>query len=415
MENGKEEEKKRKYIVLDIVFYGSSLNYDWGGGTNYQELKKITRWDGRQYVLVSRYALRYSILHWANKMFPDKWKLAGKDVLTGIGENEVVRPFGPGDFRKKVEEEYKKNLEEKFKNEKMKEEEIEEKIKNKLKTKEVKEKIEEESWRKYRDFLKNIFVQYPEFDLFGFMVAEGGGNEAALTRTSPVKISHAISMTPTNIDTHTMANLDMKRRAGGKGSNPVTMEEKTDFYVYNVTIDVNRIGKYLLEEHGKEDIGNITIYPKLAKERIEQFIEALLHLKRDIKARREDLSPWLMIVGLYENGRYETFMDKIRLNRKTHYRIRRKYKKGGDEKEGFLDIENEIEEGLMPLFRIDVNEIDHALPIYYRKDFCDYEPKDSQKFKPLNSKKEVLREIACFLYGEKSNECKMGKEGNPLK
>ena len=60
----------RRYIVLDVVFYANSLNYDQGEG-NYQELKKITKWDGRQYVLVSRYALRYSILHWANKLFPD--------------------------------------------------------------------------------------------------------------------------------------------------------------------------------------------------------------------------------------------------------------------------------------------------------------------------------------------------------
>ena len=32
-----------RYITMDIVFYGNSLNYDWGGGTNYQELKKVTK------------------------------------------------------------------------------------------------------------------------------------------------------------------------------------------------------------------------------------------------------------------------------------------------------------------------------------------------------------------------------------
>jgi len=349
MENEKEKKNKRKYIVLDIVFYGSSLNYDWGGGTNYQELKKITKWDGRQYVLVSRYALRYSILHWANKMFPDKWKLAGKDVLTGIGEKEVVRLKSENEVKKEFNMEYK-------------------------------------------DFLKDmVFNRYPEFDLFGFMIAEGGGNQAALTRTSPVKISHAISMTPTNIDAHTMANLDMKRRAGGKGSNPVTIEEKTDFYIYNVTIDVNRIGKYLLEEHGKEDIGDITIDPKLAKERIEQLIEVLLHLKRDIKGRREDLSPWLMIIGFYENGGYETFLDKIRLDRKTHYKVIRRYRKDGDTE----IIENEIEEGLIPLFCIDANEIDENLPLYYRKGFCDYVPKN--KFEIMPSKKTVVKKVREFL------------------
>ena len=74
--NDEEQSEEHKYIVLDMVFHASSLNYDWGSG-NYQELKKITKWDGRQYVLVSRYALRYSILHWGNKLFPDRWKVAG--------------------------------------------------------------------------------------------------------------------------------------------------------------------------------------------------------------------------------------------------------------------------------------------------------------------------------------------------
>lgn len=338
-----------KYIVLDIVFYASSLNYDWGGGTNYQELKKITKWDGRQYVLVSRYALRYSILHWANKLFPNDWKLAHSDVLTGTGENEVVRL--------KSEKEVKKEFDMSFK-----------------------------------DFLqKKVFEQYPEFDLFGFMIAEGGQNQPALTRVSPVKISHAISLTPTSLDAHTMANLDMRRRAGGKGSNPVTIEEKADFYVYNVTIDVDRIGKYLYSEHLKKDLGDIKVNQSIANDRIVQLVETILNLKRDIKGRREDLSPWLVIVGLYNDGKYETFADKIALDRKTHYKVIRTHKKEGDTE----IIENQIEEGLMPLFRINSQEIPDELPLYYRKGFCDYESKD--KFEELTTKSEVLGKVKEFL------------------
>ncbi|MEM2146151.1 MAG: type I-B CRISPR-associated protein Cas7/Cst2/DevR [Archaeoglobaceae archaeon] len=309
-----------KFISLDIVFYGSSLNYDWGGGTNYQELKKITKWDGRQYVLVSRYALRYSILHWANKLFPDKWKLAGKGELettTKKGEKGVAHP--------------KREL-----------------------------------------IIEKRILNFPEFDLFGFMIAEQEG-EGALTRVSPVKITHAISLTPTNFDTHVMANLDMVRRAGGVGSNPVTIEEKADFYVYNVTIDVERVGKYMVSEHGDESIGDINIDGKEAKERICQLVETILNLKRDIKGRREDLSPWLAILGIYYDGKYETYMDKIVLDRKTHYKVRRTYKKEVDTE----IVENEIEEGLMPLFRICLpnNQSISNLWIYYREGFCDYLPK----------------------------------------
>ncbi len=326
-----------RYIVMDVVFYGSSLNYDWGGGTNYQELKKITKWDGRQYVIVSRYALRYSILHWANKLFPEEWKLAGTNELEQEKEG-VVHPK-------------------------------EELIKNKT------------------------ILEYPEFDLFGFMIAKKGSREAALTRTSPVKISHAISLTPTNLDTHTMANLDIVRRSGRTGSNPVTIEEKVDFYVYNVTIDVDRIGKYLVKEHGREDMGNISIENEKIKRRIIQLVETILNLKRDIKGRREDLSPWLVIVGLYKNGKYESLIDRITLDRKTHYKIIRTYKKDGDTE----IIENKIEESLMPLFRINTQEITNRVLLYYRDGFCDYEPKDESKFEIVETKNNILEKVEEFL------------------
>jgi len=368
--------------VLDIVFYASSLNYEWGGGTNYQELKKITKWDGRQYVLVSRYALRYSILHWANKMFPKKWKLAGADVLRGAGKDEVPRLISENEIKKEVENKLKEALSKKYKEEGLSKKEIEKK---------VSVEIEKETQKRYKDFLQRVFQQHPEFDLFGFMIAEGGNAEAALTRVSPVKISHAISLTPTNIDAHTMANLDIKKRAGGSGSNPVTIEEKADFYTYNITIDVDRIGKYPFDEHGKGYLDEVKIDENAAKERILQLVGTVLNLKRDIKGRREDLSPWLMIVGLYENGRYETFADKIRLDRKTHYKVIRKYRKEGDTEV----IENEIEEGLMPLFRISANEVTEKLPLYYREESCDYEPKE--KFDGCTAKRDILTKIENFL------------------
>lgn len=378
-----------RFITMDVVFYGSSLNYDWGGGTNYQELKKITKWDGRQYVLVSRYALRYSILHWANQMFPNDWKLAGSDVLAGKGKDEVVRLYGSQDFEKQVTEKIKNELAEKYKEEELSKGEIKKKVENEIKK--MKNEIHNKAINEFKAFMQRVFNNYPEFDLFGFMIAERGGHQAALTRVSPVKISHAVSLTPTNIDAHTMANLDMKRRVGGSGSNPVTMEEKADFYIYNVTIDVDRIGKYTVNEHGKDEIGDIKIDDSKPKYRIVNLVDTVLSLKRDIKGRREDLSPWLIILGLYNDGRYETFVDKIRLDRKTHYKVIRRYKKEGDTE----TIENEIEEGMMPLFKIDANEIANQILLYYRKNFCDYAPKG--KFGEINTKKDMLSKIENFL------------------
>ncbi|MCX7998244.1 MAG: type I-B CRISPR-associated protein Cas7/Cst2/DevR, partial [Leptospiraceae bacterium] len=241
-----------------------------------------------------------------------------------------------------------------------------------------------------------IISNFPEFDLFGFMIAKKGEEQAALTRVSPVKITHAISLTPTNLDTHTMANLDMVKRAGSVGSNPVTIEEKADFYAYNVTIDVERIGKYLKSEHGEEGIDDINIDEKEAKNRIIQLIETILNLKRDIKGRREDLSPWFAVLGIYYDGRYESYMDKIVLDRKTHYKVKRTYKKEGDTE----IIENEIEEGLIPLFRINLpyntekqntKEQKEEIYIYYRKDFCDYSPKISDR--EITNKNDLLEKV----------------------
>ena len=47
-----------------------------------------------------------------------------------------------------------------------------------------------------------------------------------------------------------------------------------------------------------------------AKERIINMIEAVLNLKRDIKGRREDLSPWVVVLGLHKNGKYESYLEE---------------------------------------------------------------------------------------------------------
>lgn len=336
-------ETDKKFIVLDLVFYGSSLNYDWGEG-NYQPLKKITKWDGRKYILVSRYALRYSILHWANKLFPDKWKLAKSDIL--IAEEDGVARL----------------------------------------------KTPEESGKQKNQYYKEIFSEYPEYDLFGFMIAKKNENKAAITRTSPVKISHAISLTPYNLETHTIANLDVTKRAGGKGSNPVDIEEKQDFYIYNITIDVDKIGKFLKQEHGDNNIGDIILDEEKIKDRIINLIDTILNLKRDIKGRREDLSPWIVILGLYNDGRYETHLDKIRLETKTYYKIKRRFKKEGD-----IEIfENEIENSLIPNFFISLNQKENV-KIFYREDLCNINGISLNNNIIVKNKNEIINIVKEFL------------------
>ena len=333
-----------RYIVMDIVFYGNSLNYDQGTG-NYQELKKITKWDGKQYTLVSRYALRYSLLETARKI--RQWDIAdgSKFQQAGEGDQTVIQPS----------------------------EEM---------------------------LLSGEILKYPEFDLFGYLITTTTPQNF---REAPVKISHAISLTPFNYDALFNANIGLANRmrkiAGSMDPNPFTAEEHETYYQYSVVADLDRVGKietYIkvdkerkenkknyrlskirveemngklvfigeyshdaekkedkllefpviserndfekvlvelpIEENkiekmlqtnsfyefrGNENVNTITIKYTHSKEsvqnRIEALIRAILNLKRSIKGRAEDLSPKLMVVGIYKNEPYKTYKDKISL------------------------------------------------------------------------------------------------------
>ena len=234
-----------KFIVLDIVFYANSLNYDQGSG-NIQELKKITKWDGKQYTLVSRYALRYSILHHAHSLYRENWSLAGAEQLNN--NQGVVQAQGDA---------------------------------------------------------ASLIRDFPEFDLFGYMMTETGA--AANTRVATVTISHAVSLTPFSYDSHFNANLDVARRSGDPTSiNPFTIEEHYTHYVYSIVLDLERVGAI---DNGGEDRLLLDLPAKA--ERIKRLLNAVCTLKRQIKGRTEDLSPKLLFVGLYDNEPYQSFKDRI--------------------------------------------------------------------------------------------------------
>ena len=315
-----------RFLVMDVVFYGSSLNYDQGSG-NYQELKKITRWDGRQYTLVSRYALRYSMLN-----------------DTGIfGENELA----PGEVF----------------------------------TKDTGEKSKGDVFNPKPETLFNgEILKYPEFDLFGYLVTK---SEPTQSRTAPVRISHAISMTPFYYDSHFNGNHWIAQRALKAGltkklePNLFTAEEHHTYYLYTVVVDVDRVGKFSVFTTKKDDVelvkqlmtkkseengliqgkmsltlpnGNtidvdvavIPIYKpedatskgkkgkskqeepvlyeirydlgeNVRKERILKLVTAVLELTRNIKGRSEKLKPKLLVLGVYKNKPYDTYKDRIEL------------------------------------------------------------------------------------------------------
>ena len=307
-----------KYIVLDIVFYGSSLNYDQGAG-NYQELKKITKWDGKQYSLVSRYALRYSLLETAKNL--GLWNLAEASHFKRAGEGgkTVIQPS-------------------------------------------------------INILLSGEILNYPEFDLFGYLITKTNPQNA---REAPVKISHAVSLTPYTYDSQFCGNLGLAKRmiatTGKMDPNLFTVEEHQTYYIYTVVIDVGKIGKsevYLAKDQELEvmnEDNKTTIKLKISEieqedkklilkeisknkkeekiipidlkdnvstnvnkslekvfqinyelspttaimERVKQLIKAILYLNRNIKGRNEILHPKLLIVGLNAGTPYKSYKDRI--------------------------------------------------------------------------------------------------------
>ena len=314
-----------RFIVMDIVFYAGSLNYDQGSG-NYQELKKITKWDGKQYTFVSRYALRYSLLETGRKL--GLWEIAEGNKLKpeGQGDQKVIQPA--------------------------------------------------------EDLLFNgEILKYPEFDLFGYLITSTTPQNF---REAPVKISHAISMTPFNYDALFNANIGLANRLrklkGEMKPNPFTSEEHATYYQYSVVMDLERIGQiesyYQVKGEDKKKLfpefkdGRLILFAAGKKERkellsllikkdsyelteiilptdpieiseqakdltinfnpeseviiwkyeisneekakrIQNLSKAILNLHRSIKSRDEDLSPKLLILGLYKDMPYKTHRDLI--------------------------------------------------------------------------------------------------------
>lgn len=219
--------------------------------------------------------------------------------------------------------------------------------------------------------LSGEILRYPEFDLFGYLITSITPQNF---REAPVKISHAVSLTPFNYDALFNANIGLANRmrkiTGEMEPNPFTAEEHETYYQYTVVIDVENIGKidvyinknssvgtgkekwkiekihngeklkFILKKDKSKESKNIeqndsvkkevfeelekdlvhvsySLRPKDSedpvKERIIKLVKAILNLKRSIKGQEEDLSPKLMVVGIYKNKPYKTYKDRMSL------------------------------------------------------------------------------------------------------
>jgi CRISPR-associated protein Cst2 len=133
---------------------------------------------------------------------------------------------------------------------------------------------------------------YPEIDLFGYMKTsskEAESKGGASTRSAVVRLSNAIALEPYQSDLEFLTNMGMAKRQNL--DNGIAQSEiHRSYYTYTVTIDLDRIG-----------IDNEINIPNTEKAvRVKDFLDAIQYLYRDIKGRRENLSPVFAIGGVYQ-------------------------------------------------------------------------------------------------------------------
>lgn len=147
----------------------------------------------------------------------------------------------------------------------------------------------------------------PELDLFGYMKTE----KPAKTRAAVVRISNGISLEKFNLDSDFLTNkglLDRYNKTAKEqkdGGNISQSEIHKSFYTYTICVDLDKVG---IDENDGVEIDN----DKKA-ERIISLLKAVKFLNRDIKGRRENLSPVFVVGGVYDI-KSPFFQNRIKLS-----------------------------------------------------------------------------------------------------
>jgi CRISPR-associated protein Cst2 len=142
-----------------------------------------------------------------------------------------------------------------------------------------------------------------EMDLFGYMKTAKKGN--ADIRSAAVRLSNAISLEDYKSDIEFLNNKGLADRIG-EFPNLANIEKHLSYYTYTVTIDLEKIGiEECIELSNEEKI-----------KRINQLLDIIKVLNREIRGREENLSPVFIIGGLY-NINSPFYLGRIKLTGKN--------------------------------------------------------------------------------------------------
>jgi CRISPR-associated protein Cst2 len=148
---------------------------------------------------------------------------------------------------------------------------------------------------------------YPEIDLFGYMKTtskeDGKGEKGgAATRSAVARLSNAIALEPYQSDLEFLTNMGMAKRAGL--DNAIAQSEiQRSYYTYTVSIDLDCVGVD----------GEISILQEEKSNRVKTLLDGIEYLYRDIKGRRENMSPLFIIGGCYER-KNPFFENQVKLD-----------------------------------------------------------------------------------------------------
>lgn len=124
---------------------------------------------------------------------------------------------------------------------------------------------------------------------------------APSARSAVVRLSNAIALEPFLGNLEFLTNMGLAAR--GKLENEIAQSEiQRSFYTYTITVDLDRVGID----------GEVQITGEEKADRVKTLLDTVQYLYRDIKGRRENLSPLFVIGGRYER-RNPFFENRIRI------------------------------------------------------------------------------------------------------
>lgn len=144
-----------------------------------------------------------------------------------------------------------------------------------------------------------------EMDLFGYMKTkkknekEEGG---ALVRSAAVRLSNAISLEPYRSDMDFLNNKGLADRIG-EHPNLANSEQHLSYYTYTLTIDLDKIGVD----------NDIQLENEERAKRVNQLMDIVKVLNRNIRGRQENLSPLFVIGGIYDVAN-PFFLGRVKIN-----------------------------------------------------------------------------------------------------